>query len=62
MADPWLVAHALAHKHTVVTREIHIEGEKRAVKIPTVCTALSVSCTRPLDMLRKERVQFVLKK
>ncbi|TAK84273.1 MAG: DUF4411 family protein [Betaproteobacteria bacterium] len=60
-ADPWLIAHALAHGHTVVTREVHIEGEKRNVKIPTVCKALNVPSMRALDMLRKERVQFVLK-
>lgn len=60
-ADPWLIAHALAHGHTVVTREVHVEGEKRKVKIPTVCKALNVPCMRTLEMLRKEGVQFVLK-
>jgi len=59
-ADPWLIAHALAHGHTVVTRETHIEGERRKVKIPTVCTALNVKCARMLDMLRQEKVRFVL--
>lgn len=60
-ADPWLIAHALAHGHTVVTREVHVEGEKRNVKIPTVCKALNVPSMRALDMLRKEKVTFVLK-
>ena len=60
-ADPWLIARALAHGHTVVTREVHVEGHKSKVKIPTVCKALNVPCMRALDMLRKEKVQFVLK-
>jgi predicted nucleic acid-binding protein len=60
-ADPWLIAHALAHGHTVVTREVHIEGEKRNVKIPTVCMALNVPYIQALEMLRREGVQFVLK-
>lgn len=59
-ADPWLIAHALAHGHTVVTLEVHVEGEKRAVKIPTVCRALNVFCVPTLKMLRSERVRFVL--
>lgn len=59
-ADPWLVAHALAHGHTVVTLEVHVEGERKAVKIPTVCRALNVSCIPTLKMLRTEHVRFVL--
>jgi hypothetical protein len=59
-ADPWLIAHALAHNHTVVTREVHVEGQKNRVKIPTVCRALNVPCTDPLTMLRTEKVRFVL--
>lgn len=59
-ADPWLIAHALAHGHTVVTNEVHVDGQKNKVKIPTVCRALNVPCIRTLEMLRKENVRFVL--
>ena len=59
-ADPWLVAHALAHSHTVVTLEVHVDGQKNKVKIPTVFRALNVPCVQTLNMLRSERVQFVL--
>ena len=59
-ADHWLIAHALAHGHTVVTLEVHVDGEKRKVKIPTVCRALNVPPIRTLEMLRAERVRFVL--
>lgn len=59
-ADPWLIAHALAHSHTVVTHEVHVDGQKSKVKIPTVCRALNVPCIRTFEMLRTERVRFVL--
>ena len=59
-ADPWLIAHALAHGHKVVTHEVHVDGQKNKVKIPTVCRALNVPCMRTLEMLRTEGVRFVL--
>ena len=61
-ADPILVAYALAHGQTLVTHEVHIEGERRKVKIPTVCQALRVPCVRTFQMLKNEEVRFVLKK
>ena len=59
-ADPWLIAHASAHGNTVVTHEVHRDGQKNKVKIPTVCKALNVPCIRTFEMLRAERVRFVL--
>ena len=59
-ADPFLVAYGLAHGHTVVTHEVHVEGERRKVKIPTVCRALQVPCIRTFEMLRRENARFVI--
>ena len=59
-ADPFLIAHALAHGHTVATHEVHVEGERRKVKIPTVCRGLNVPCVRTFDMLRQQGAAFVL--
>lgn len=59
-ADPFLIAYALAHDHTVVTHEVHIEGRVRKVSIPTICQHLNVPCLRTFDMLRKEQASFVL--
>lgn len=60
-ADPILIAYALAHPNTtVVTHERHIEGEKKKVKIPTVCRALGVRCIRTFAMLKHEETSFVL--
>jgi len=36
IADYYLIAHALAGRHTVVTHEVHAKSTKR-IKIPNVC-------------------------
>jgi hypothetical protein len=59
VADYWLVGHALAHGHTVVTHEIPSVSTKR-IKIPNVCVGLGISCVTPFEMLRSEQVRFVL--
>lgn len=59
-ADPFLIAYALAHGHTVVTHEVHVEGERRRVKIPSVCRALQVPCVRTVEMLRREGARFII--
>ena len=58
-ADYYLVAHALAHGHVVVTHEIASTSAKR-IKIPDACIGLSVKCVSPFEMLRRERARFVL--
>ncbi len=60
-ADYYLVAHALAHKCTVVTHEVASDGVK-AVKIPNVCIGVKVKCGTPYELLRRERARFVLGK
>ena len=59
-ADYYLVAHALAHGHTLVTHEVPSDGVKM-VKIPNVCIGVKVKCMTPFSMLRKERACFVLR-
>jgi hypothetical protein len=59
VADYYLVAHALAHGHTVVTHEVPSSSIKK-VKIPNVCIGLGVKCMTPYEMLRVERAKFVL--
>jgi hypothetical protein len=58
-ADYYLVAHALAHGHTVVTHEIASTSVKK-IKIPDACIALGVKCVTPFEMLRYSRARFVL--
>lgn len=59
VADYYLVAHALAHGHTVVTHEVAAASVKK-IKIPNACIALGVKVMTPYEMLRHERAKFVL--
>ncbi len=59
VADYYLVAHALAHGHTVVTHEIASASTKR-IKIPNACIGLNVKFMTPYEMLRHERARFIL--
>lgn len=59
VADYYLIAHAAAHQHTVVTHEKPAQSAKR-IKIPNVCIGVGVKCVTPYEMLRRERVRFVL--
>jgi predicted nucleic acid-binding protein len=58
-ADSYLVAHAHAHGHIVVTHERIDQGVKR-IKIPAACAAMNVQCMNPFEMLRLEHATFVL--
>lgn len=59
VADYWLVAHALAHEHIIVTHEVP-SNSTRKIKIPNVCVGLGIRCVTPYEMLRRERARFVL--
>jgi hypothetical protein len=59
-ADPILIACAWAHGHVLATHEVHIPGEKKKVKIPTVCMQLGVESVRTFDMLRRQSASFTL--
>jgi len=58
-ADYYLVAHALAHGHTVVTHEVASASTKK-IKIPDACISNGVKCMNRFEMLRRERARFVL--
>jgi hypothetical protein len=59
VADYYLVAHALAHGHTVVTHE-KAQPSPRKIKIPNVCIGLNIKCITPFELLRHERARFIL--
>lgn len=58
-ADYFLVAHALAHGHTVVTSEI-ASASQRKIKIPNVCDGVRVRYMSNFKMLQTEAARFVL--
>ena len=59
VADFYLLAHALAGKHVVVTHEVHANSPGR-IKIPNACVGLGVQFMTPYQMLRIEQARFVL--
>ena len=59
VADYYLIAHAHAHQHIVVTHEVVAHGTKK-IKIPNACIDMGVKCMTPFEMLRLERARFVL--
>ncbi|MDE2684479.1 MAG: DUF4411 family protein [Chloroflexota bacterium] len=59
-ADPYLIAYAMAHNHTVVTLESSDQQRRNKVLIPVVCGGLGVPCITLFDMLRIEQAKFVL--
>jgi hypothetical protein len=59
VADYYLVAYALAHRHTVVTHEKASPSTKK-IKIPDACIGLGIKCMTPFEMLSVERARFVL--
>jgi len=61
-ADPFLIAFAKANGLTVASHEVHVEGQKNKVKIPTVCQPLGGRCVRTFAMLRDMEARFVCEK
>ena len=58
-ADFYLISHALAGNHVVVTHEVPANSPGR-IKIPNACLGLSVRFMTPYQMLRIEQARFVL--
>ncbi|SDM26200.1 DUF4411 family protein [Actinomyces ruminicola] len=61
-ADYVLVAHAAAHKCTVVTHETAGSGSKKRVKIPDACGALGVAWVNTFEMLRRTGAHLDLRR
>jgi hypothetical protein len=59
VADYYLIAHAHAHRFTVVTHEVAADTVKK-IKIPNACIGLGVTVMSPYEMLRIEKARFVL--
>lgn len=58
-ADFYLVAHALAGGHVLITHETPATSNAR-IKIPNACLGLGVRWMTPFQMLRTEQARFVL--
>lgn len=58
IADPWVIAFALAEDAIVVTKETPVGPNSKRVKIPDVCHALSVQWMNDFDFARKIGIRF----
>lgn len=58
-ADYYLVAYAHVHNYCLVTHE-EASNEKKRIKIPNACKRFGIECMKSHEMLRNERVRFVL--
>jgi len=57
-ADAHLIAHAAAHGHTLVTREV-VEPKRAKIKIPDVAKLMGVTCIQPWQLFRKNGLNLV---
>ena len=58
MADPWVIAHALAEGATVVTKEMVTPPGSKRIKIPDVCDVFKVRCINDFDFVREVGITF----
>jgi Domain of unknown function (DUF4411) len=58
-ADYYLVAHARARAHIVVTHE-RSANSRKTIKIPDACRGVEVECITPFEMLRACGARFVI--
>lgn len=59
LADPWLIAHAMAESAVVVTKEEKVTASNaKRIKIPNVCEAMAVRCIHDFEFLEELGVRF----
>ncbi len=53
VADPWLIAAAMAYKGRIVTNETELKpNAKKKIPIPNIASHFSVPCIKTIQMLR----------
>ena len=62
MADPWVIAHALAEKATVVTKEMITPAGSKRIKIPDVCSTFTVRFINDFEFGKEVGITFTAKK
>ena len=58
IADPWVIAHAMAEDAIVVTKEQFETNTTRRIKIPNVCEAMGIEWIDDFEMVRRLGMQF----
>lgn len=59
LADPWVIAHAMKEKATVVTKENKVLSQKpNKIKIPNVCEKMNVPCINDFQLIEELGIRF----
>jgi len=58
IADPWVIAHAMAENAIVVTKEKFETHPTRRIKIPNVCQAMKIEWIDDFELLRRLGIKF----
>lgn len=58
IADPWVIAFAIANNAVVVTKEYKAGDSSPKIKIPDVCEALNVPWMNDFEFAREIGIQF----
>jgi len=58
LADPWVIAHAMAAGATVVTKEAPSDSITKRIKIPDVCNNMGIRCVNDFDFIREVGIAF----
>ena len=59
LADPWVIAHSINEKATVVTKEEKITAaNSRKIKIPNVCDNMGVRWINDFQLIEELGIQF----
>jgi len=62
MADPWVIAHAMAENAIVVTKEVKdTSPSSKKVKIPNVCENMNIECIDDFEFIRRMKLNFECK-
>lgn len=62
MADPWVIAHAIVERATVVSKENKVtsKGSKK-VRIPNVCENMGIRCIHDFDFIDEVGIKLEAK-
>lgn len=59
LADPWVIAHAINEKATIVTKEEKVTAiNSTKIKIPNVCDNMGVRWINDFELITELRVRF----
>jgi rRNA-processing protein FCF1 len=62
IADPWVIAHAIKEKATVVTKEEKVTAlNSRRIKIPNVCENMGIPWINDFQLIKELGIKFSCK-